>query len=165
MIENTQRDLNIALVNELAIIFNRLEIDTEAVLRAAGSKWNFLPFRPGLVGGHCIGVDPYYLTHKSQGIGYYPEIILAGRRLNDNMGNYVSGQLIKAMIKKAVMLIFLTLGWMLRKSKRNMGLYLYRKSRRLLMMPLLLPLAMSSLRRWGVLIFVALEKINMCFMI
>lgn len=102
VIENTQRDLNIALVNELAIIFNRLEIDTEAVLRAAGSKWNFLPFRPRLVGGHCIGVDPYYLTHKSQGIGYYPEIILAGRRLNDNMGNYVSGQLIKAMIKKGI---------------------------------------------------------------
>ena len=102
VIENTQRDLNIALVNELAIIINRLEIDTEAVLRAAGSKWNFLPFRPGLVGGHCIGVDPYYLTHKSQGIGYYPEIILAGRRLNDNMGNYVSGQLIKAMIKKGI---------------------------------------------------------------
>lgn len=102
VIENTQRDLNIALVNELAIIFNRLEIDTEAVLRAAGTKWNFLPFRPGLVGGHCIGVDPYYLTHKSQGIGYYPEIILAGRRLNDNMGNYVSGQLIKAMIKKGI---------------------------------------------------------------
>lgn len=102
VIENTQRDLNIALVNELAIIFNRLEIDTEAVLRAAGSKWNFLPFHPGLVGGHCIGVDPYYLTHKSQGIGYYPEIILAGRRLNDNMGNYVSGQLIKAMIKKGI---------------------------------------------------------------
>ena len=102
VIENTQRALNIALVNELAIIFNRLEIDTEAVLRAAGSKWNFLPFRPGLVGGHCIGVDPYYLTHKSQGIGYYPEIILAGRRLNDNMGNYVSGQLIKAMIKKGI---------------------------------------------------------------
>lgn len=102
VIENTQRDLNIALVNELAIIFNRLNIDTEAVLCAAGSKWNFLPFRPGLVGGHCIGVDPYYLTHKSQGIGYYPEIILAGRRLNDNMGNYVSGQLIKAMIKKGI---------------------------------------------------------------
>ncbi|EGO7252332.1 Vi polysaccharide biosynthesis UDP-N-acetylglucosamine C-6 dehydrogenase TviB [Salmonella enterica] len=102
VIENTQRDLNIALINELAIIFNRLNIDTEAVLRAAGSKWNFLPFRPGLVGGHCIGVDPYYLTHKSQGIGYYPEIILAGRRLNDNMGSYVSGQLIKAMIKKGI---------------------------------------------------------------
>ena len=102
VIENTHREVNSALVNELAIIFNRLEIDTEAVLRAAGSKWNFLPFRPGLVGGHCIGVDPYYLTHKSQGIGYYPEIILAGRRLNDNMGNYVSGQLIKAMIKKGI---------------------------------------------------------------
>lgn len=102
VIENTQRDLNIALVNELAIIFNRLNIDTEAVLQAAGSKWNFLPFRPGLVGGHCIGVDPYYLTHKSQGIGYYPEIILAGRRLNDNMGEYVSSQLIRAMIKKGI---------------------------------------------------------------
>ena len=102
VIENTQRDLNIALVNELAIIFNRLNIDTEAVLRAAGSKWNFLPFRPGLVGGHCIGVDPYYLTHKSKSIGYYPEIILAGRRLNDKMGEYVSGQLIKGMIKKGI---------------------------------------------------------------
>lgn len=102
VIENTQRDLNIALVNELAIIFNRLNIDTEAVLQAAGSKWNFLPFRPGLVGGHCIGVDPYYLTHKSQGIGYYPEIILAGRRLNDNMGEYVSSQLIRTMIKKGI---------------------------------------------------------------
>jgi UDP-N-acetyl-D-galactosamine dehydrogenase len=102
VIENTQRDLNIALVNELALIFNRLEIDTEAVLNAAGSKWNFLPFRPGLVGGHCIGVDPYYLTHKAQAIGYHPEIILAGRRLNDNMGSYVAGQLVKAMTRRRV---------------------------------------------------------------
>jgi UDP-N-acetyl-D-galactosamine dehydrogenase len=102
VIENTQRDLNIALVNELALIFNRMAIDTEAVLRAAGSKWNFLPFRPGLVGGHCIGVDPYYLTHKAQAIGYHPEIILAGRRLNDNMGTYVVAQLIKAMTRKSI---------------------------------------------------------------
>lgn len=102
VIENTQRDLNIALINELAIIFNKLGIDTEAVLKAAGSKWNFLPFRPGLVGGHCIGVDPYYLTHKAQAIGYHPEIILSGRRLNDSMGNYVVGQLIKAMTKKRI---------------------------------------------------------------
>ena len=86
MIENTQRDVNIALINELALIFNRLGIDTEEVLSAAGTKWNFLPFRPGLVGGHCIGVDPYYLTHKAQTIGYHPEMILAGRRINDNMG-------------------------------------------------------------------------------
>jgi UDP-N-acetyl-D-galactosamine dehydrogenase len=102
VIENTQRDLNIALINELALIFNRLGIDTEAVLKAAGSKWNFLPFRPGLVGGHCIGVDPYYLTHKAQSIGYHPEIILAGRRLNDSMGVYVVSQLVKAMTKKRV---------------------------------------------------------------
>ena len=102
VIENTQRDLNIALINELAIIFNRLEIDTEAVLKAAGTKWNFLPFRPGLVGGHCIGVDPYYLTHKAQAIGYHPEIILAGRRLNDGMGAYVVSQLVKAMTKKRI---------------------------------------------------------------
>lgn len=102
VIENTQRDINIALVNELALIFNRLGIDTEAVLQAAGSKWNFLPFRPGLVGGHCIGVDPYYLTHKAQSLGYHPEIILAGRRLNDNMGAYVANQLIKAMIKRRI---------------------------------------------------------------
>ncbi len=100
VIENTQRDLNIALINELAVIFNRLGIDTEAVLKAAGSKWNFLPFRPGLVGGHCIGVDPYYLTHKAQAIGYHPEIILAGRRLNDGMGSYVVSQLVKAMTKR-----------------------------------------------------------------
>jgi UDP-N-acetyl-D-galactosamine dehydrogenase len=102
VIENTQRDLNIALINELAIIFNRMGIDTEAVLQAAGSKWNFLPFRPGLVGGHCIGVDPYYLTHKAQSIGYHPEIILAGRRLNDGMGAYVVAQLVKAMTKRRI---------------------------------------------------------------
>jgi UDP-N-acetyl-D-galactosamine dehydrogenase len=103
VIENTQRDLNIALINELAIIFNRLDIDTEAVLEAAGTKWNFLPFRPGLVGGHCIGVDPYYLTHKAQAIGYHPEIILAGRRLNDSMGSYVVSQLVKSMTKKRIL--------------------------------------------------------------
>lgn len=102
VIENTQRDVNIALINELAVIFNKLNIDTEAVLEAAGTKWNFLPFRPGLVGGHCIGVDPYYLTHKSQAIGYNPEIILAGRRLNDSMGEYVVTQLVKTMIKKRI---------------------------------------------------------------
>lgn len=102
VIENTQRDLNIALINELALIFNKMGIDTEAVLKAAGSKWNFLPFRPGLVGGHCIGVDPYYLTHKAQSIGYHPEIILAGRRLNDSMGGYVVAQLVKAMTKKLI---------------------------------------------------------------
>lgn len=102
VIENTQRDLNIALINELAVIFNKLDIDTEAVLKAAGSKWNFLPFRPGLVGGHCIGIDPYYLTHKAQAIGYHPEIILAGRRLNDSMGTHVVSQLIKAMTKKRI---------------------------------------------------------------
>ncbi|WP_428024981.1 Vi polysaccharide biosynthesis UDP-N-acetylglucosamine C-6 dehydrogenase TviB [Arcobacter sp.] len=100
VIENSQRDINIAFVNELAIIFNKLNIDTNAVLEAAGTKWNFLPFRPGLVGGHCIGVDPYYLTHKAQQVGYNPEIILAGRRLNDNMGIYVANQVIKLMIKK-----------------------------------------------------------------
>jgi UDP-N-acetyl-D-galactosamine dehydrogenase len=102
VIENTQRDLNIALINELAVIFNRMGIDTEAVLQAAGTKWNFLPFRPGLVGGHCIGVDPYYLTHKAQSLGYHPEVILAGRRINDGMGAYVVSQLIKAMIKKRI---------------------------------------------------------------
>ncbi len=102
VIENTQRDLNIALINELAIIFNRMGIDTEAVLQAAGTKWNFLPFRPGLVGGHCIGVDPYYLTHKAEAIGYHPEIILAGRRLNDGMGAYVVSQLIKAMVRRRI---------------------------------------------------------------
>lgn len=102
VIENTQRDLNIALINELAIIFNKLGVDTESVLQAAGSKWNFLPFRPGLVGGHCIGVDPYYLTHKAEAIGYHPQIILAGRRLNDSMGSYVVAQLVKAMTKKRI---------------------------------------------------------------
>ena len=100
IIENTQRDINIALINELAIIFNRMGIDTEAVLNAAGTKWNFLPFRPGLVGGHCIGVDPYYLTHKAQSLGYHPEVILAGRRLNDGMGRYIASQLVKAMTRK-----------------------------------------------------------------
>ena len=102
VIENTQRDVNIALINELALIFNKMGIDTEAVLEAAGTKWNFLPFRPGLVGGHCIGVDPYYLTHKAQAIGYHPEIILAGRRLNDSMGSYVVSQLVKAMTKRQI---------------------------------------------------------------
>lgn len=102
VIENTQRDLNIALINELAVIFNKMGIDTEAVLKAAGTKWNFLPFRPGLVGGHCIGVDPYYLTHKAQALGYHPEIILAGRRLNDSMGSYVVAQFVKAMTKKRI---------------------------------------------------------------
>lgn len=102
VIENTQRDVNIALINELALIFNKMGIDTEAVLQAAGTKWNFLPFRPGLVGGHCIGVDPYYLTHKAQSIGYHPEIILAGRRLNDGMGAYVVSQLVKAMTKRRI---------------------------------------------------------------
>ncbi len=100
VIENSQRDINIAFVNELAVIFNRMGIDTLEVLEAAGTKWNFLPFRPGLVGGHCIGVDPYYLTHKAQEIGYNPEIILSGRRLNDNMGSFVAGQIVKLMIKK-----------------------------------------------------------------
>ena len=102
VIENTQRDLNIALINELAIIFNALDIDTLEVLEAAGTKWNFLPFRPGLVGGHCIGVDPYYLTHKSQSVGYIPDVILAGRRINDGMGTYVVSQLVKGMIKKRI---------------------------------------------------------------
>jgi len=102
VIENTQRDLNIALVNELAVIFNKMGIDTEAVLKAAGTKWNFLPFRPGLVGGHCIGVDPYYLTHKAESMGYHPQVILAGRRINDSMGAYVASQLVKAMLKRRV---------------------------------------------------------------
>jgi UDP-N-acetyl-D-galactosamine dehydrogenase len=100
VIENSQRDINIAFVNELAMIFGRLGIDTNAVLEAAGTKWNFLPFKPGLVGGHCIGVDPYYLTHKAKEVGYHPEIILAGRRLNDNMGVFVANQVIKLMIKR-----------------------------------------------------------------
>jgi UDP-N-acetyl-D-galactosamine dehydrogenase len=102
VIENTQRDLNIALMNELAIIFAKLGIDTEDVLKAAGTKWNFLPFRPGLVGGHCIGVDPYYLTHKAESIGYHPEVILAGRRINDGMGPYVVGRLVKEMLKRRI---------------------------------------------------------------
>jgi len=102
VIENTQRDVNIALINELALIFNRMGIDTEEVLLAAGSKWNFLPFRPGLVGGHCIGVDPYYLTHKAQAIGYHPEMILAGRRINDNMGAYVAQQIAELMIRRRI---------------------------------------------------------------
>ena len=102
VIENTQRDVNIALINELALIFNKLDIDTEEVLKAAGTKWNFLPFRPGLVGGHCIGVDPYYLTHKADEVGFHPEIILAGRRLNDSMGSYVANQVIKLMTKKRI---------------------------------------------------------------
>ena len=102
VIENTQRDVNIALINELAIIFNKLNIDTLEVLEAAGTKWNFLPFRPGLVGGHCIGVDPYYLTHKAESVGYRPEMILAGRRINDGMGSYVVSQLIKKMINKKI---------------------------------------------------------------
>ncbi|MHB8130232.1 MAG: nucleotide sugar dehydrogenase, partial [Mobilitalea sp.] len=100
VIENTQRDINIAFVNELAMIFDRLGIDTMEVLEAAATKWNFLPFRPGLVGGHCIGVDPYYLTQKAQAVGYHPEVILAGRRLNDNMGRYVAGRVIKLMIQQ-----------------------------------------------------------------
>ena len=102
VIENTQRDVNIALINELALIFNKLGIDTESVLEAAGTKWNFLPFRPGLVGGHCIGVDPYYLTHKALEVGYNPEMILAGRRLNDSMGSYVVDQVSKLMTKKCI---------------------------------------------------------------
>jgi len=102
VIENTQRDVNIALINELALIFNKLGIDTESVLEAAGTKWNFLPFRPGLVGGHCIGVDPYYLTHKALEVGYNPEMILAGRRLNDSMGSYVADQVSKLMTKKRI---------------------------------------------------------------
>lgn len=102
VIENTQRDVNIALINELAIIFNKLDIDTLEVLKAAGTKWNFYPFRPGLVGGHCIGVDPYYLTHKSESVGYHPEMILAGRRINDGMGSYVASQLIKKMIDNKI---------------------------------------------------------------
>jgi UDP-N-acetyl-D-galactosamine dehydrogenase len=104
VIENSQRDINIAFVNELAKIFNLLEIDTHAVLEAAGTKWNFLPFKPGLVGGHCIGVDPYYLAQKAQEKGYHPEIILAGRRLNDSMGEYVASQVVKLMIKKGVVI-------------------------------------------------------------
>ena len=102
VIENTQRDVNIGLVNELAMLFGRLELDTAAVLEAAGTKWNFLPFRPGLVGGHCIGVDPYYLTHKAQQIGFHPEMILAGRRTNDAMGHFVAGEVVKLMARKGI---------------------------------------------------------------
>jgi len=105
VIENTQRDLNVALINELAMIFNRLDIDTEEVLQAAGTKWNFLPFRPGLVGGHCIGVDPYYLTHKAEATGYHPEVILAGRRINDQMGEYIAGRVIKLMTQQAISIV------------------------------------------------------------
>ena len=105
VIENTQRDINIALINELALIFKRLDIDTEEVLKAAGSKWNFLPFHPGLVGGHCIGVDPYYLTHKAMEVGYHPEIILAGRRLNDSMGKYVANEITNLMTKKRIQVV------------------------------------------------------------
>ncbi len=102
VIENTQRDLNIALMNELAIIFHKLGIDTLEVLQAAGTKWNFLPFRPGLVGGHCIGVDPYYLTHKATAVGYHPEVILAGRRINDNMAGWVADEVVKIMLRKGI---------------------------------------------------------------
>jgi UDP-N-acetyl-D-galactosamine dehydrogenase len=102
VIENTQRDLNIALVNDLAILFNKLGIDTLDVLQAAGTKWNFLPFRPGLVGGHCIGVDPYYLTHKAQEVGHHPDVILAGRRTNDGMGPYIASEVIRLMVRKGI---------------------------------------------------------------
>jgi UDP-N-acetyl-D-galactosamine dehydrogenase len=102
VIENTQCDVNIALINELSLIFSRLGIDTEEVLKAAGTKWNFLPFRPGLVGGHCIGVDPYYLTHKAQAIGYHPAMILAGRRINDGMGSHVAGSVVKLMLQRGL---------------------------------------------------------------
>ncbi|MEO7250999.1 MAG: nucleotide sugar dehydrogenase, partial [Arenimonas sp.] len=105
VIENTQRDLNIALVNELALIFSRMEIDTLEVLQAAGTKWNFLPFRPGLVGGHCIGVDPYYLTHKAQELGYHPEVILAGRRINDGMGGFVAMQVMRLMAQRGINIV------------------------------------------------------------
>lgn len=105
VIENTQRDINIALINELALIFNRMKIDTQSVLEAAGTKWNFLHFRPGLVGGHCIGVDPYYLTHKAEQIGYHPEMILAGRRLNDGMGAHVAGQMVKELLRRRIEMI------------------------------------------------------------
>jgi UDP-N-acetyl-D-galactosamine dehydrogenase len=105
VIENTQRDVNIALVNELALIFNKMGIDTLEVLQAAGTKWNFLPFRPGLVGGHCIGVDPYYLTHKAQELGYHPEVILAGRRINDGMGSFVAGQVLRLMAQRRINIV------------------------------------------------------------
>jgi UDP-N-acetyl-D-galactosamine dehydrogenase len=112
VIENTQRDINIALVNELSVIFERLGIDTTDVLEAAGSKWNFLPFRPGLVGGHCIGVDPYYLTHKAEEVGYHPQVILAGRRINDNMGRYVARNLIRLMLRNGIDVARSTVGVM-----------------------------------------------------
>jgi UDP-N-acetyl-D-galactosamine dehydrogenase len=102
VIENTQRDLNIALVNDLAILFNKLGIDTLEVLEAAGTKWNFLPFRPGLVGGHCISVDPYYLTHKAQQVGHHPDVILAGRRTNDGMGTYIASEVVRLMVRKGI---------------------------------------------------------------
>src|SRR6202011_4241955 len=102
VIENTQRDLNIALMNELALLFHKIGIDTTEVLEAAGTKWNFLPFRPGLVGGHCIVVDPYYLTHKADKLGYHPQVILAGRRINDSMGPYVAAEVVKLMTVKGV---------------------------------------------------------------
>ena len=102
VIENTQRDVNIALINELALIFHRMGLDTLEVLEAAGTKWNFLPFRPGLVGGHCIGVDPYYLTHKAQELGYHPEVILAGRRINDSMAEHVADRVVKLMLGKGI---------------------------------------------------------------
>jgi UDP-N-acetyl-D-glucosamine/UDP-N-acetyl-D-galactosamine dehydrogenase len=105
VIENTQRDVNIALVNELALIFNKMDIDTLEVLQAAGTKWNFLPFRPGLVGGHCIGVDPYYLTHKAQELGYHPEVILAGRRINDGMGGFVATQVLRLMAQRDISIV------------------------------------------------------------
>ena len=102
MIENTQRDVNIALMNELALIFDKLDIDTNEVLRASGTKWNFLNFKPGLVGGHCIGVDPYYLTHKAQEVGHHPEVILAGRRINDNMSKFIASNVIKGLLKQGL---------------------------------------------------------------
>ncbi|MBQ0790330.1 MAG: nucleotide sugar dehydrogenase, partial [Cycloclasticus sp.] len=105
VIENTQRDINIALVNELALIFNRIGIDTQEVLEAAGTKWNFLPFRPGLVGGHCIGVDPYYLVHKAVTLGYHPQVISAARRINDNMGSFVVGEVVKLMAIKKINIV------------------------------------------------------------
>jgi UDP-N-acetyl-D-galactosamine dehydrogenase len=112
VIENSQRDLNIAFVNELSVIFERLGIDTLDVLEAAGSKWNFLPFRPGMVGGHCIGVDPYYLTHKAEEVGYHPQVILAGRRINDNMGRYAARNVIKRMVKNGIDITKATVGVM-----------------------------------------------------
>ena len=112
VIENTQRDLNIALINELSVIFGRLDIDTLDVLEAAGSKWNFLPFRPGLVGGHCIGVDPYYLTHKAEQVGYHPQLILAGRKINDGMAQYMVKKVVQRMIKSGIDVANSTVGVM-----------------------------------------------------